>query len=128
MRILVVNPNTTASMTEKIAASARAVASAGTVIEAVTSAIGPESIEGYYDEAFAVPGLVQAIMAGEKDGVDGAVIACFDDTGLDAARSAVAIPVVGICEAALQVATLLAHRCAIVTTLPRSIPPIENLV
>ncbi|HEV8027210.1 MAG TPA: aspartate/glutamate racemase family protein, partial [Stellaceae bacterium] len=81
MRILVVNPNTTASMTEKIASAARQVASDATLIEAVTSKMGPESIEGYYDEAFAVPGVVQAIMAGEADGVDGAVIACFDDTG-----------------------------------------------
>jgi allantoin racemase len=128
MRILVVNPNTTESMTEKIAVSARAAASDGTLIEAATSKMGPASIEGYYDEAFAVPGLVQAIVAGEKAGVDGAVIACFDDTGLDAARSVVAIPVIGICEAAVHVAAPLAHRFAIVTTLSRSIPPLEMLV
>jgi allantoin racemase len=128
MRILVVNPNTTASMTGKIASAARQVASAATLIEAVTATMGPESIEGYYDEAFAVPGVVQAIMAGEADDVDGAVIACFDDTGLDAARSAVKIPVVGICEAALHIAAPLAHRFAIVTTLARSIAPLETLV
>jgi allantoin racemase len=127
MRILVVNPNTTASMTNKIAASARAVAAAATTIEAVTSPMGPESIEGYYDEAFAVPGVIQATVAGEQSGADGAVIACFDDTGLDAARSAVAIPVVGICESAIHLAAPLAHRFAIVTTLSRSIPPLEAL-
>ena len=127
MRILVVNPNTTASMTEKIAASARSVAAPGTTVEAVTSSTGPESIEGYYDEAFAVPGLVQAIVAGERAGTDGAVIACFDDTGLDAARAAVAIPVIGICEAAVHFTSPLAHRFSIVTTLSRSIPPLEAL-
>ena len=127
MRILVVNPNTTASMTEKIAASARSVAAAGTAVEAVTSPTGPESIEGYYDEAFAVPGLVQAIVAGEQAGTDGAVVACFDDTGLDAARAAVAIPVIGICEAAVHFVSPLAHRFSIVTTLSRSIPPLEAL-
>jgi allantoin racemase len=127
MRILIVNPNTTATMTETIAASARAVAAAGTTIDAVTSAMGPESIEGYYDEAFAVPGLLRAIVAGEQAGADGAAIACFDDTGLDAARSAVAIPVVGICEAALHLVASLAHRFAIVTTLSRSISPLEAL-
>jgi len=128
MRILVVNPNTTESMTRKIASSARAAASGGTIVETVTSEMGPESVEGYYDEAFAVPGVVRAIAAGEKNGIDGAVIACFDDTGLDAARSDVAIPVVGICEAALHLAAPLAHRLAIVTTLSRSIPPLEILV
>ncbi len=114
-------------MTARIAASARAVAAPGTEIEAVTSELGPASIEGYYDEAFAVPGLVKAISAGEAAGADGAVIACFDDTGLDAARSAVAIPVVGLCEAAVHVAALLAHRFVIITTLSRSIAPLEAL-
>jgi len=125
VRVLVVNPNTTASMTEKIAVSARSVAAPGTMIEAMTSAMGPESIEGYYDEAFAVPGLIQALTAGGD--FDGAVVACFDDTGLDAARSAVAFPVIGICQAAIHVAALLAHRFTIVTTLSRSIPPLEGL-
>ena len=46
MEILVVNPNTTASMTDKIRAAAEAVASRGTRITAVNPAIGPESIEG----------------------------------------------------------------------------------
>ena len=61
-KILIVNPNTTASMTETIGAAARAVAAPGTEISAVTSAMGPVSIEGYYDEAFAVPGLIQALV------------------------------------------------------------------
>ena len=61
-KILIVNPNTTTSMTETIGSAARAVASPGTEISAVTSAMGPVSIEGYYDEAFAVPGLIQALI------------------------------------------------------------------
>ena len=58
-KILIVNPNTTASMTATIAAAAREVAATGTEIVAVTSSMGPASIEGFYDEAFAVPGLIQ---------------------------------------------------------------------
>ena len=125
-RILIVNPNTTASMTETIATVARAVAAAGTEIVAVTSAMGPASIEGFYDEAFAVPGLIEALL-GAKD-ADAGIVACFDDTGLDAARSAAPFPVVGICEAALVTAGQLARRIAVVTTLPRSIVPLEELV
>ena len=45
-KILIVNPNTTTSMTETIGAAARAVAAPGTEISAVTSAMGPASIEG----------------------------------------------------------------------------------
>jgi allantoin racemase len=128
MRILVVNPNTTASMTEKIGACARAAAAAGTEIACVNPAIGPASIEGFYDEAFAVPGLLAEIARGERAGVAAAVIACFDDTGLDAARAMARIPVVGICEAALMLASAIAARVSVVTTLPASLVPVEALV
>jgi allantoin racemase len=120
-KILIVNPNTTSSMTETIGAAARAVAAPGTEISAMTSAMGPVSIEGYYDEAFAVPGLIQALM--NAPDADAGIVACFD-----AARTAARFPVVGICEAALVTAGQIAKRIAIVTTLPLSIVPLEELV
>ena len=126
-RILVVNPNTTASMTDTIAAAARGVAAASTEIMAVTSSMGPVSIEGYYDEAFALPGLLKAVAQAERDGAQAAVIACFDDTGLDAARAMASIPVIGICEAALVTAAFIAKRFTVVTTMERSRVPIEEL-
>jgi allantoin racemase len=125
-KILIVNPNTTASMTATIAAAARAVVAQGTEILAVTSAMGPASIEGFYDEAFAVPGLIQTLL--NAPDADAGIIACFDDTGLDAARSVARFPVVGICEAALVTAGQIAKRIGIITTLPRSIVPLEELV
>ncbi|MDQ2083978.1 aspartate/glutamate racemase family protein [Xanthobacteraceae bacterium Astr-EGSB] len=133
MRIHVVNPNTTTSMTAKIAAAARAVAAAGTTIVASQPEFGPASIEGYYDEAFAVPGLLARIAEAETAGpdapVDAHVIACFDDTGLDAARALARAPVIGIGEAAFHLASLIAGKFSVVTTLARSIPAIEhNLV
>jgi allantoin racemase len=124
-KILIVNPNTTSSMTDTIAAAARAVAAPGTEISAVTSSMGPASIEGFYDEAFAVPGLIKALLDAPE--ADAGIIACFDDTGLDAARSAARFPVVGICEAALVTAGQVAKRIAVITTLPRSIVPLEEL-
>ena len=129
MRLLVVNPNTTASMTAKIAAAARDAASAGSEIVAVNPRSGPAAIEGYVDGALAVPGLLTEIAAGEAGGVDGHIIACFDDTGLDAARALAKAPVIGIGEAAYHVASLVAGHFSVVTTLSRSIPIIEeNLV
>jgi allantoin racemase len=92
----------------------------------VAAWMGPASIEGFYDVAFAVPGLIQALL--EAPDADAGIIACFDDTGLDAARSVARFPVVGICEAALVTAGQLAKRIAIVTTLPRSVVPLEELV
>ena len=124
-KIMIVNPNTTVSMTDTIAAAARAVAAAGTEISAVTSSMGPVSIEGFYDEAFAVPGLIKALLDAPE--ADAGIIACFDDTGLDAARSVAPFPMIGICEAALVTAGQLAKRIAVITTLPRSIVPLEEL-
>jgi allantoin racemase len=129
VRLNLINPNTSVAMTQAIAAAAARVARPGTTIRAVESELGPASIEGPYDDALAVPGLLLRIAQGEAEGVDAHVIACFDDTGLDAARALAAAPVVGIGEAAFHVASLLAHRFGVVTTLARSVPVIEqNLV
>ncbi|GAA3452130.1 aspartate/glutamate racemase family protein [Dactylosporangium matsuzakiense] len=120
MHIRVVNPNTTAAMTALIGASARAVAGPGVRVEAVTSAMGPASIESHYDEALSVPGLLAAIADGETRGIDGYVIACFGDPGLDAARELARGPVVGIAEAAMHTAALLGRGFSVVTTLDRT--------
>jgi allantoin racemase len=126
LRILIVNPNTTAAMTETIGRAARAVAASGTEIVAVNPSDGPVSIEGYYDEAFSVPGLLAEIAKGEAQGVCAHIIACFDDTGLEAARSLASAPVIGIGEAAFHLASMLGHRFSVVTTLSRSIAAIET--
>ena len=127
MRILIVNPNTTGSMTRKLHDAASRIAAPGTEIVAVNPDFGPASIEGYYDEAFAVPGLIAEI--GKAPDMDAYIVACFDDTGLDAARCFAGAPVVGIGEAAFHMASLVAGKFSVVTTLSRSIPAIEhNLV
>src|SRR3954452_2262986 len=126
MRILIVNPNTTAAMTDKIGHAARAVAAAGTEIIAVNPPDGPVSIEGYYDEAFSVPGLLAEIARGEAAEISAHIIACFDDTGLEAARSLATAPVIGIGEAAFHLESMLGHRVVGVTTLSPSTAAIET--
>ncbi|MGF0320245.1 aspartate/glutamate racemase family protein [Nocardia fluminea] len=121
MRIRVVNPNTTRAMTDTIERCALAVTGPGTLLDAVTSEIGPASIESHYDEAMSVPGLLAAIRQGEADGVDGYVIACFGDPGLDAARELAEGPVIGIAEAAVHTASHLGRGFSVVTTLARTI-------
>ncbi|RYC30831.1 aspartate/glutamate racemase family protein [Lichenibacterium minor] len=128
MRIKVINPNSTASMTAVIAAAARAAASAGTEIVAATSPSGPASIEGHYDEAVSVIGLLEEIRAGERDGCDGYVVACFGDPGLLAAREAARGPVLGIAEAAMHAASFLATGFSVVTTLGRTRIIAEHLL
>jgi len=128
MRIKVINPNTTWSMTEVIGAAARAVAGPGVTIDAVSPRHGPASIECHYDEALACVGLLDEMRRGEADGVDAYVIACFGDPGLDAAREVVRGPVLGIAEAAMRAASFVATGFSVVTTLQRTVVIAEHLV
>lgn len=128
MKILVMNPNATESMTAKIVESARRVASAGTEIIAATGQDAPASIQGHFDEAMSVPGLLARLQQAEAEGVDGVVVACFDDPGIGACREVFSGPVIGICEAAVKAASMLSTSFSVVTTLPRSVPVIEHLI
>jgi len=124
MRLLVINPNTTASMTQKIGHAATLAASAGTEVVARNPTTGPASIQGVEDGEAALPGLFEEI--DRADGFDAIIIACFDDTGLYAARNRTTLPVIGIGEAAYHFAMLVAARFSVVTTLAVSIPVIQE--
>lgn len=127
MKIALINPNSTAGMTTKIAEVARRFAFAGTEILAANPPDTPASIEGHYDEAASVMGLLSEIKKAEALGADGYVVACFDDPGLCACREIVSGPVVGICEAAMHFAAVIAPSFSVITTLPRAVPIIEEL-
>jgi allantoin racemase len=128
MRIKVINPNVTASMTSKIGTAARTAAAPGTEIIAVSPQKGPVSIEGHYDEAVSVIGILEEVHAGEAAGVDGYVIACFGDPGLLPAREIARGPVLGIAEAAMHAASMVATGFSVVTTLGRTRIIAEHLV
>ena len=129
MQVFVINPNATQSMTDMAVLSARRVAATGTeILSGTGSGSAPLSIEGFSDEALSVPSMLQKIVEAEARGAQATVIACFDDPGLDAAREVAKGPVIGICQAGVQAAMVLAKRFSIVTTLPRSVPAIEDLV
>lgn len=128
MKIRVVNPNTTASMTALIGAAARAVAAPGTEIDAVQPSFGAPSIEGHHDDVWAAAGVAEQVRAGEVAGADAFVIACFGDPGLHAARELARGPVIGVAEAAFHAASLLATGFSVVTTLTRTCVIAEHLV
>ncbi|QGX99740.1 aspartate/glutamate racemase family protein [Roseovarius faecimaris] len=124
MKLLVVNPNTTTSMTNKIAKAARDVARPDTQIVASNSQNGPASIQGFLDVATCIPGLLDEVK--QHNDVDAIVVACFDDTGVDAVRCVADVPVLGIGEAAYHAASMLATKFSVITTLSRSVPGLEN--
>lgn len=126
MNLLLINPNTTQAMTDNLAAAARAVAAPGTRVQAVQPSFGPASIEGFFDEAVAAAGVAEQMRHAPAH--DAAVIACFGDPGLDAAREATRAPVLGIAEAAFHAASLVSTGFSVVTTLTRTCVIAEHLL
>lgn len=124
MHIHVINPNSSLPMTRAIEATAREACSAGTVITAGCPPESPLSIEGHSDGVLAAYHLLRLVEDGDL--ADGYVVACFDDTGVDGLRERVAGPVLGIGEAAMHAASMLACRFSILTTLERSVPILED--
>ncbi len=128
MKLRVINPNTTQAMTDTIGQAARRAAGPGTLIVASQPASGPVSIESHFDEAVAAIGVAEEVLAGEREGTDAYVIACFGDPGLWSARELTRAPVIGIAEAAFHMAALIATRFSVVTTLGRTCVIAEHLL
>lgn len=124
--LLIVNSNTSDSVTELVRREALTVAQKGTRITALTAPFGPAAIQGHEDAVIAAEATRSAIASFDQP-CDGAIIACFSDPGLNLARQEAAFPVVGIAEAAMLRAVEIGERFAILTVAPSTIPEIERL-
>ena len=114
MRLLVANPNTTQSVTDRIASVARQAASPGTEIQAVTAPFGPAYIATRAEAVIGAMATLELLATHAAD-ADAVVIAAYADPGLGAARELLSIPVVGMAEAAMLTACMLGRRFAILT-------------
>lgn len=113
MRILLINPNTSESVSNLIEAEARRAASASTHIDVVTAPFGVAYIETRFESL--IGAYAAANLAAERAGdYDALVIAAFGDPGLWGIREAVDIPVMGLTEAALMSACMLGNRFSII--------------
>ncbi len=117
MRLLLANPNTSQAVTDRIAAVARAAASPGTTIHAVTATAGVPYIATRAEAVIGARAVLE-LFAEHAETADAAVVAAFGDPGLGAARELLTIPVVGMAEAAMLTACMLGRRFAIVTFTP----------
>lgn len=87
----------------------------GTEVSVIDVPDGPASIESAYEEAMSVPVTIDMIMTCERDGFDAAIIGCFGDPGLEAARELTTMPVIGPCESSLLLAAGLGHKFSVLT-------------
>jgi len=125
MRILVVNVNTTESITETIAQQARAVAAPGTEIVGLTPYFGAESVEGNFESYLAAIAVMDRVMAYDQP-FDAVIQAGYGEHGREGLQELLNVPVVDITEAAASTAMFLGHAYSVVTTLDRTMPLIED--
>jgi len=115
MKIFVINPNTSESMTDHIREALMAVKRSDTELTVTCPAKGPNTIESAYDEAYAIPPTLELVKKANAEGYDAVILACFSDPGLEAAKEISTIPVVGIEEATLHMAAMLGAKFSIMT-------------
>ena len=122
MKIMVINPNTSESMTNHIRKEVEKIKRPDTLLTVVCPDRGPETIESAYDEAYAVPPTLELVKKANREGYDAVILACFSDPGLEAAKEVSKIPVVGIEESTLHMAAMLGARFSIMTPRKQRIP------
>lgn len=113
MRLLLVNPNISDSVSDLIRAEARRSASSGTEVEVLTAPFGVAYIETRFEAMLGAYAAAQ-LAAEHCAGYDAVVVAAFGDPGLPALREVLPVPVTGMTEAALASAHLLGHRISII--------------
>ncbi|MBU2964100.1 aspartate/glutamate racemase family protein [Amphritea sp. 2_MG-2023] len=113
MRILIVNPNISISVTELIEAEARRAALATTELTVKTAELGVAYIETRAEAAVGAYATLNQL-AEHYEGHDAAIVAAFGDPGLAAAREMLPIPVVGLTESSLMSAAQLGGRIGII--------------
>lgn len=114
MRLLLLNPNTSVSMTDRMTSTAEAARAPDTVIIPMTATRGVPYI-ATRAEAQIGGAIALEMLAEQHMSIDAAIIAAFGDPGLFGARELFDVPVVGLAEAAMLTACMVGRRFAIVT-------------
>ena len=125
MRILVVNVNTSESMTATIGEGARRYASPGTEIVGLQPYFGAEAVDCNFESYLSAVAVMDRVLAYDQP-YDAVVLAGFGEHGRDGLQELIEQPVVEICEASAHVAMMIGRTYSVVTTLQRSVPAIED--
>lgn len=128
MKIHLINPNTTQSMTKHMVTTAQSIANPTTQIIGLTAPHGAVSIESHFDEAMSIVGVSDCIRQAESEDSDGMILACFGDPNIWATRELTTVPVIGIAQAAFIMASLISTEFAVVTSLQRTVIQAKHLL
>ena len=128
-RLLVINPNTSASVSALLQTHVQAAAGLHVQVSTVTARFGAPYISdeaGYAVASHATLDAWAAALAGAKQAPDAVLIGCFGDPGLLALRESSPVPVTGLAEAAF-IEAARHGRFAIVTGGERWGPMLQRL-
>ncbi len=125
-KALVINPNTSQSMTAEIERTAQRVFQSPWTSVISAAPAGPESLESWSD--YALASITVLPLLAEYPDVDGAVLACFGDPGLYSLKESFDRPVVGIAEASMSMALLLGNRFGILAGMRRAVELMDNMI
>lgn len=115
MKIFIINPNTSRSMTEKIRTVANRVKRKDTDVRVTCIESGPTTIECSYDEAYAIAPTIDLVKKAVAEGYDAIILACFCEVGVEAAREVSPVPVFGLEEITLATAITLGNKFGVMT-------------
>lgn len=127
MKLLLINPNTSQSITDLVLAEARKIAAPDTELAAVTGRFGGRYVASRATYAIAGHAALDAY-AEHGQSADVVVLACFGDPALMALKEVASQPVVGMAEASCQTAAANGGRFAIVTGGERWGPMLREFV
>jgi allantoin racemase len=125
MKIIVVNVNTSKSMTHVIAKAAGRYASPGTAVVALRPYFGAEAVDCNFESYLSAVAVMDRVLAYDES-YDAVILAGFGEHGRDGLQELIEQPVVEICEASAHVAMMIGRSYSVVTTLRRSVPAIED--
>jgi len=116
--LAVVNPNTDAAVTAIMARIVAETIGDSLRVEGLTVTVGPPLITNEEDLARAADEVVREGEAAAAAGAVAVLVAAFGDPGVETLSRRVAVPVVGIAQAAIAEAATGRRRFSIVTTTP----------
>lgn len=100
-----------------------------TEVEIWTVPKGPASIESMYEEYLSIPETAKLMVKAEAMGVDGAILGCAGDPGLDAYRELTnGMVVIGPGVSSMHIAALRGSRFSVLTVTDSTIPSVYDLV
>jgi allantoin racemase len=114
-KILIINPNTSEQVTNKIRAVAEEAKGHDCQVTVTCPDHGPITIESSYDEAFAIAPTIDLVKQASKKDYDAIILACFCEIGVEAAREISPVLVLGLEEATISTALLLGEKFGIMT-------------